>query len=319
MSPLISVIVPVYNVSNYLEKCINSIFNQTYANYELILIDDGSTDGSGELCDDLSSEDPRVVCIHKNNGGLSSARNAGLNICKGDYITFVDSDDMISPNALTIMVDCALKTRSDIVATSKFISFYENDLFPVPSTIQRERSLDAETALQEIICRDTRWEAWGHLFQASLWGTKRFPEGKLYEDLATIPYILASAEKTTILDCPIYYYRQRPGSIMRQSESRVSLDLCTITNELISYFSENISGIGQANICSGILMELCSRMDLAERNAQNNMDFIKAARAILKANANYILKSDYYNIKQKTYYFLESFGFHNFIQLIHNR
>ena len=127
-SPLISVIVPVYNVEDYLEKCVKSILSQTYPKFELILVDDGSKDSSGSICDKLASFDSRIVCIHKQNGGLSSARNTALDLCKGQYITFVDSDDLIASNALELMMDYAIKCQSDIVVTSYIISFSDDNV-----------------------------------------------------------------------------------------------------------------------------------------------------------------------------------------------
>lgn len=113
---LVSVIVPVYNVKSYLEECFESICCQSYQNIEIILVDDGSTDGSGELCDDLATRDGRAVVLHKDNGGLSDARNAGLRLAKGDWISFIDSDDYVSPVFIEVLLNAALDTGCDIAA-----------------------------------------------------------------------------------------------------------------------------------------------------------------------------------------------------------
>lgn len=319
-SPLISVIVPVYNVEDYLEKCVKSILSQTYPKFELILVDDGSKDSSGSICDKLASFDSRIVCIHKQNGGLSSARNTALDLCKGQYITFVDSDDLIASNALELMMDYAIKCQSDIVVTSYIISFSDDNVVPSPAAISGCLSFDHIDTLQEILCKSTRWEAWGHLFKKSLWDDVRFPEGILYEDLATTPYIFAKSDQITILQTALYYYYKRPGSIMRQSEKKISMDLCHISEKLIEHFKYCIPDKSKrANICSGILMELCSRTDLAAQNIKINKEFVNKARKILRKNIHFVLSSDYYNVKQKVYYFLESHYLHWLIYKIHNR
>lgn len=318
MNPLVSIIVPVFNVVEYLEKCVNSILSQTYTNFELIIVDDGSSDGSEILCDTLVAKDSRVRCMHKNNGGLSSARNTALDNCNGEYITFVDSDDIIAPNALEILVDCALDNCSDIVASDSYISFADVNLLPQKSFVKGNKTLDNIQALQDILCRNTRWEAWGHLFKTSLFENIRFPQGKIYEDLATIPYIVFKAKRITIIETAIYYYFQRPGSIMRQGENSVSKDLCYVVQDLLSSFIRLVKDKKSLpNICSGVLMELCSRTDFAAKNIDSNHEFIISARKMLRKHVNYVLHSNYYDIKKKIYYILEAFGFHDVIYWVH--
>lgn len=319
-SPLISVIVPVYNVEGYLIKCVNSILSQTYPNIEVILVDDGSKDNSSRMCDELSISDSRIACIHKKNGGLSSARNTALDICKGQYITFVDSDDMIAPNALELMLQYAIKCKSDIVVTKKVISFSDDNIFPKEAITNGYKTLNNLDAIQEILCTTTRWEAWGHLFKKHLWEDIRFPEGKLYEDIATTPYLFIKANSITILDTSIYYYFQRAGSIMRQSEQKLSVDLCDISKKLIVFFEHDAAYKPICcNICSGVLMELCSRTDLAAQNINNNREFVKTARRILRKYAWYMINSSYYTTKQKIYYLMEAYGFHWLIYKIHKK
>ena len=249
---------------------------------------------------------------------MSSARNTALDICKGEYIICVDSDDMISPNALELMLEYANKCGSDVVVTRYPISFSDDTVAPETAVVKGVKTLAELDAIQEIVCKSTRWEAWGHLFKRSLWEGIRFPDGKIYEDLATTPYVFAKAKRTTFIDTAVYYYFQRSGSIMRKSESKVSLDLCTIAQELVSYFKMTVTdGDALANICSGVLMELCSRTDLAAKNINNNREFVSIARKILRTNVRYVLQSDYYSLKQKIYYLMESFCFHWLIYCIH--
>ena len=312
-SPLVSIIVPVYNVAPFLKRCIDSIIAQTYTYYEVWLVDDGSTDESAGICDSYCCQDERVKVLHKKNGGLSSARNAALDKCNGDYILFVDSDDAISPNGLELLIETAVHEVSDVVISNRFIRF-KTTCELLPSTLGRINNYYNLDGLQEVLCHNTRWEAWGSLFKKDLFELLRFPEGRLYEDLATTPIALYHASKITMIESPIYYYFQREGSIMHQKEVIVSFDLCTISRGLISFFKNSVmDNRALANICSGILMELCSRTDLAANHINNNREFVKESRSILVKNVKYVIKSDYYSAKRKVYYMMEALGFHRMI------
>lgn len=160
----------------------------------------------------MAAKDSRIKfkCIHQKNGGFSSARD----ICKGEYILLVDSDVIISPNALEIELEYVLKAESDAVVTDCLISFSNDNLILQSSFVKRYKILDNIEALQDILCRSTRCEAYGHLFKSSLWENIRFPQGRIYEDLATTLYVISRANKVTILRQHIIIF-QRPGSIIR--------------------------------------------------------------------------------------------------------
>lgn len=316
--PLVSIIVPVYNVAPYIRRCIDSILCQTYTNIEVWLVDDGSTDASSSICDDYISVDNRINVIHKNNGGLSSARNAALDKCIGEYLLFVDSDDLISPNAVELLVNTALECMSDIVVTKKFIRF-NNHIEVEHSKYSEIISLNNLDALQEILCRNTRWEAWGTLYSSSLFDTLRFPEGKLYEDFAIVPIAIYNACQVSIVDTAIYYYYYREGSIMHPKNSIVSIDLCEISMTLLEFLESKVYNRQiLANICSGILMELCSRVDYASKNIKSNIEFINEARGILRSNILLMMASECYNMKRKIYYMMEAFGGHRLIHVMYN-
>ena len=180
---LISVIVPVYKVEEYLDECVQSLINQTYTNLEIILVDDGSPDGCPQMCDDWAMRDARIKVIHKKNGGLSDARNAGLDICTGDYVAFVDSDDWIKPEMYRYMYDAIKREKADICACN-IISCYPN----------REVSWggkaytvgDSETMLDRLYS-DSAFPvcAWNKLYRRELWQEFRFPVGKICEDAFT--------------------------------------------------------------------------------------------------------------------------------------
>ena len=223
--PLISVIIPVYNVEKYLEKCISSVVGQTYKNIEIILVDDGSTDKSGTMCDLLAEKDSRIVVIHKANGGLSSARNAGLDIAKGDYIGFVDSDDWIEPDMYACLLRNMLKESADISACGVY--YHRNSKTKTDRDITGYRVFSRYEAVNCVIQRNSIIKAyvWSKLYSKHIFSKLRFPEGKTYEDLFTILPVIDAAEKIVVTMQPKYHYIKRPGSITTSEFSSSSWDL----------------------------------------------------------------------------------------------
>ena len=213
--PLISVIVPVYKVEQYLEECVNSICRQTYENLEIILVDDGSPDHSGEMCDALAKYDNRIKVIHKENGGLSSARNAGLDVATGEYVSFVDSDDWISLDMYQRLYSLMQKHNAQIAAGGIQTSTGEhfNLDYPRKNHVEVFSRLDA---LREI----TRNQKCTNSFCDKLWSkwifdTVRFPMGELYEDMKTIPSCLELVDTIVYDPTPTYFYRTTGESITR--------------------------------------------------------------------------------------------------------
>lgn len=214
---LLSVIVPVYNVEPYLSECVNSILNQTYKNFEVILVDDGSTDNSGELCDRFAEKDLRVRVIHKKNGGLSSARNIGVGESKGEYICFVDSDDMISSDYLKILYENAVNFNVD-VSMCGFAKFTASDeLYYVSENVSSK--IDKKEILNRLTGVGTEpalaiTVAWNKLIKRSVADRISFPIGKLHEDEFYINSLLQTANIFAETSAELYYYRQRPDSIV---------------------------------------------------------------------------------------------------------
>ena len=210
---LISVIVPVYKVEKYLDKCIGSIASQTHANLEIILVDDGSPDGCPIMCDEWAKRDGRIKVIHKQNGGLSSARNAGIDVARGDYLMFVDSDDFISTQACE-------KLLSLIKRYDANLAMCQAQLFSDDGKIE-ELNYEETTEIYENpieLLYDSKipylMTAWGKLYKKEIFNKIRFPLGKLHEDEFVIHGILDAAKSFVVTTSKWYYYLQRPGSIM---------------------------------------------------------------------------------------------------------
>lgn len=232
ISKLVSVIIPVYKVEPFLKRCVNSVLVQTYSNLEIILVDDGSPDNCPKICDEYAKTNSRIKVIHKENGGLSDARNAGLNICSGDYIFFLDSDDWISRNSIQTLLKIAEKKDFDIVV-GNFRKVFSNQNPTNPQTTSHYRSMTPSQAIQ---CLGgpldlTFTVAWGKLYKRYLWTEIRFPKGKLYEDAYICHLLYAKSKEVAFIDSPLYNYLQRKDSIMGKTvdylhalEPRLHLD-----------------------------------------------------------------------------------------------
>lgn len=211
---LISVIVPIYNVEKYLTRCIDSIINQTYTNLEIILVDDGSPDNCGKICDQYAEKDSRIKVIHKKNGGLSDARNAGIDIATGQYIAFVDSDDFIDTNMYEILYENIKKTNSDIAIANFYKFAIEEEIIKIDK--QQEITVyNREEMFQHMYDNYLLTVvAWNKLYKRHLFSELRYPVGKIVEDSAVIHYLIDKSTKIVITDLPLYFYYQRTNSIM---------------------------------------------------------------------------------------------------------
>ncbi len=219
MSELISVIVPVYKVEKYLNRCVNSIINQTYRELEILLVDDGSPDRCGDLCEEYSVKDDRIHVIHKINGGLSSARNAALEIVTGKYVCCVDSDDYIHPDMIRRLYDAAINSDADIAVCSHYEEI--KDKLVINGIINDETVIwNREDALEKLIeDKELRNYAWGKLYRTELFDDVRYPDGRNYEDIATTYLLVAKARKIVKIPDYLYYYIIRDDSISYNSSA----------------------------------------------------------------------------------------------------
>jgi len=251
--PLISVIIPVFNNATTLDRAVQSIQAQTYQHLEIILIDDGSTDNSGERCDQLAAEDERIKVIHQANSGLSAARNAGLKIMRGRYVTFVDSDDSIDPHMIEQLYDFSKAEDLQMVACSFMEVFTtqkgeeqrdfhgygrssgENNIFKDALSCevnQGQYVFSTARFLAHMFCDDGfTTSAWGKLYCADLFTNIYFPVGKLYEDMGTTYKIILQCDRIGFLDAPLYHYYQHHNSIIHQSFSLRKMDLIELTDQ----------------------------------------------------------------------------------------
>ena len=239
-NPLISVIVPVYKTEQYLQRCISSICSQTYENLEIILVDDGSPDHSGALCDTLAQNDARIRVIHKENGGLSSARNAGLDVMQGDYVCFVDSDDFIDTQMCQTLYNRLISENADISCCgianfdgNKVLSYFNANL-------DDQFTLSPEAAMIELSknYRITN-SMCDKLYKAEIFHDLRMKQGILYEDAQVQHFCLHRANRITYTAQPLYYYFLSQGSILRSDFSTRHYDCITASLERIAFFEEN--------------------------------------------------------------------------------
>lgn len=220
---MISVIVPVYNVEPYVEKCLDSILAQTYRDLEILVIDDGSTDQCGEICDAYAGKDRRIRVFHTENRGLSAARNLGLDHMQGQYIGFVDSDDWIEPDMYERLLEIAEQTDADLV-TCRFYLEYRNKTEEFSGPLEQfmvEGSGVLHTYLfQAGICQDS----WNNLFKAELFRDLRYPEGRSFEDYAIKPHLLQKAKKMVYTPACLLHYRNRQNSLSNLHTLKSNLD-----------------------------------------------------------------------------------------------
>ncbi len=226
--PLISIVLPIYNVEKYLERCLNSLISQTYDNIEIIAVDDGSTDKSFNICEQYAGIDNRIKVIHKSNGGLSDARNVGIDECSGEYLAFVDSDDYIEIGMIEKLYDLLKAENADMsICNINYVN--ENGIcleeFNKESPIKN--SIYTQTEMYTKLAESGYWffvTAWNKLYKRSLFDDIRFPKGKYHEDEFVIHYIISHCGKVVCLQDRLYNYVQRQGSIMNSSFSVKNLD-----------------------------------------------------------------------------------------------
>ncbi|MBX9987786.1 glycosyltransferase [Priestia aryabhattai] len=234
----ISIIVPIYNVQAYLERCIESLINQTYKNIEIILVNDGSTDNCKNICELYKQRDDRIVVVHKENGGLSSARNAGIEIATGKYIAFVDSDDWVSIHMYKILTNLIEKYQADVaeceyLRTDSLLNSVNNDtsnnnVISVKNNVEALFLHFGNSKFQQVV--------WNKIYKRTLFKEIRFPVGKIHEDEFITYKIIYNAKKLVSISEQLYYYFERTNSIMGEGFSLKTLDRLEAFEEKERFF-----------------------------------------------------------------------------------
>lgn len=246
-------IVPCYKVEQYLPNCIESIINQSYDNWELILVDDGSPDKCGDICDEYVRRDNRIKVVHKENGGLSSARNVGMKVMTGDYVTFLDSDDYLHTDALNILVEYAEKYDTQLVQCN-FVRGSKIE-FPTWESNEFVKEYDNHTIFTKfsakiIVC--------GKLYNRELLDDITMPEGIINEDDWTTWKIYYRAKKIVVTNRPLYYYTVNPDSIMSTVKKKPDTTYYGAYDERIAFFVENdekdLEDISRLQFCKSLLL-----------------------------------------------------------------
>lgn len=241
--PLLSIIVPVYNMEKYLVRCVNSIINQQFTEFELILVDDGSVDNSSEMCDEFAESDPRIRVIHKQNGGLGAARNTGLDIARGKFIGFVDSDDWIAQDMYAILLDLADIFDADVVSSSFHLTYDEicqnnKKMKTVIKVMEKDEKLEfyMKYGMKK---RGGDFPVWNKIYRKCLFDEIRFPVNQLYEDVYTNVQLINLANRYIKTNQITYFYYQQGTSITRNQFTKRDFDLISVSEEIVG-FSEII-------------------------------------------------------------------------------
>ena len=277
---LVSIIIPIYNIEQYLDRCISSAANQTHRELQIILVNDGSTDRSPEICDRWAAKDSRIVVLHQENGGVSAARNRGLDTASGEYILWLDSDDYLAPDAVKCLLDTAAETSADMVICDFERGTDENYVFSVPNKITYEQ-IEYITALYRIY-QDShsalRYAApWAKLVKRQIYQDIRYPVGRIFEDIYTTHKLIFRCDKIAVLDSTLFYYFQRSDSIMNATFSLKKLDYLPALVERIELFRncglQELESIAYDELLHSLIWEYSRTRDLLHN--EEGMAYIK--------------------------------------------
>lgn len=298
MNPLISVIVPVYKVEPYLDRCVQSIVGQTYKNLEILLVDDGSPDQCPQMCDQWAQRDARIRVIHKENGGLSSARNAGIDAAKGDYLYFVDSDDYIAPSLCERIMDLFAQYDVDIV-TFDCCRIDKNGKDMGGTETICDGFLSQEAALEKLMRGHINNYAVNKIYRRRVFDDIRFPEGRVWEDMATAYKLFLQADRIYCCSERLYYYCERGDSITSGISGKALGDIFYARHSSYWELKEIYPYVGELVFP----MVALSALRLYDRSLWQRVDLmtLEEAKHFLSENKEKILK-DYGNAIYRLYY-----------------
>lgn len=304
----ITVVVPVYNVENYLDRCVKSICNQTYTNLEIILVDDGSTDNCPTMCDSYAREDYRIKVIHKRNGGLSDARNAGIDIATGKYISFVDSDDYIETNYLEVLYYLIKKYNSKISMVD-IIRRFDNGKVINNSTYEEFKMSQKEFFKKMLYGeRDLDNSASAKLYDLTLFKDIKYPIGRLYEDTATTYKIILKCNIIPVKSEPLYCYMIRDTSIVQCAFSETKLQIIESTKEMTRVVRKKFPDLASACLRKEAWSYLSTLSQLSLSNVKNK-DVEKKLTKFILDNRKKLLSDKKISYRDKFGIICLSFGF----------
>lgn len=304
---LISVVVPVYKVEDYLNRCIDSILSQTYKNFELILINDGSPDNSPAICDAYASENSCVKVIHKKNEGVSAARNNGIEIAKGNYIVFIDSDDYIHTGYLSTLMLMLSNSEAQLsVCGYKKIFDSKVDKIKVSNDFEIISDL---LAMDMLLNEQSKCAPWGKLYNINLFEEVRFPEGKIMEDMFVMPLLFKKAKLIAISTEELYYYNQEGESITRSSFNYKKLDIVEGALSWKNYTEVNYPTLFEKASLHYYATVIDNCIYLSRVKDDYGISIYEKYKKEIISNYNTILKSKYATKRTKIKVILLKFGF----------
>lgn len=290
MKPLVSVVVPVYNISEYVSKCLGSVLLQSYTDLEIIVVDDGSTDESGKICDEIALKDSRAKVFHRKNSGLSEARNFGISKARGKYVALIDGDDFVKKDFIGAMVDVAEKSGAEVVVCGY------DEFVPV------EKVLSGKEAAIKLLVGQENMEivAWNKLYRRELFDEIKYPAGEKHEDSLTTYKILAKALRVAYVPKSLYVYVKRPGSIMNETKLVERLGArYKAAEEAVKYFRDNEDLRQAAEVA--VLTSKYAFMDAAVKKKIGweyyvlNSEWVKKHKVEFKNNKFMTRKLKFYN------------------------
>ncbi len=301
--PRISVVIPVYKCEQYIQACVDSILNQTFSDFELILVDDGSPDNSGKLCDELAEKNNKIIVLHQENQGQAAARNNGVKTAHGEWLHFVDSDDLLHPQMLETLYNSATQNN---VKLSMCSAIQEEKL---PEDFNCNKSVNFEVVQMNEdnflhLCRDLKyfyWVVWGKLIHKSIYEKHSLTEGRIYEDNAIVCKWLYEAKKVALTHTPLYFYYVNTGGTTKKGFTKKQLDILWAFKEQIDFFySLNFKKMTEH--LATYFFEISANMHYHAKteNAKELMPYIKDKEKEIKALYSTYIKLD---TKQKLYYY----------------
>jgi len=326
MTPKISIIVPIYKAERYLHQCIDSILAQTYTNLEIILVNDGSPDNCGAICDEYAQKDGRIKVIHKENGGVATARNIGIDTAAGEYLAFMDSDDWIEPEMIDLLYNSLINNDADVSCCGFYWTYVNMN---VPEYHKEEKLVfNSEEAVEQVLTNgNVSVVPWAKLYKRHIFDETRYPVDKLFEDNLIIIDLLMDAEKITVDTKSGYYYRQvkssRVNSFENDRERALAFfDVIEVYRETVEKKCKRLVPAAEAVLYQNYISLLASV--LIDKNHDKKSDDYKFAMSAvekIRTNFEHIITNPYFttNQKIKLYAIKININLYKFLQMINDK